>query len=337
MRGKLSVVLWIAFGVVGGMAILGGLFYEYYWGPTRPTGATTGAGTLDVQAPESPVTLVLAAEPGGAGDAGDDYHRAFTLYKQDRAEIDELKNRYLDMVRKRFVPTPADLKLLQPVADALAAGAAKKDMTYCFRLGPKRIQVPYIPPESGMFQDTCDVQKFLATYHVSQGEEHYPQAEKLLRERFTAGWHLMRERARLGIVRRGFGLQRDSCALLRQLYQRWGKADRDREVRRYVDELDVAAKVYRDLEYVVLWHNPPHPGDVFNLAENHADPAVRRHATVVLGVVKLTCTRYGDKRYVAKLIDEKLRSPDAIESEAARCAKAFDQAALNKLKRLESP
>ena len=216
--------------------------------------------------------------------------------------------------------------------------AAQEKMTYCFRLGPKEIHPPFDPVEASWFQDISSVPFFLSNHYIAEGRQSYPKAEKVLQDMFTMGWHMMNERARLLVVRRGFGIQKLACRSLEGLYYLWGKSDRAAEVKQYRIDLDFVSGVYLDLERQVLWRirgdlglQGPHPGDVFNLAENHQDPAVRHHATIVLGMVKLTCTSSGDKRYVAKLIEKKLKSSDPIEAEAARCAKVFDQKTIDRL------
>jgi hypothetical protein len=75
----------------------------------------------------------------------------------------------------------------------------------------------------------------------------------------------------------------------------------------------------------------PHPGDIFNLVENHQDRAVRVEAILGLGVVKLTVAGRGDRRRTAKLIGEKLLSEDEIERAAAGCAESLDAAGLKQL------
>ncbi len=333
---------WIIAGifVVGVVAIAVLVVYQQFYRPTPPTSATTARGRLSVQKPSEPITLVVPAEPSGEGDAGDDYLRAVQAYRAN-PRIREICRRAGALMRNQYRPTPAELALLQPVADAIRAGAQKRTMTYTWR-EHKEFRVPYIAPEASELQAVTDVPVFLHHYHIAAGEASYPQAERCLFDEFILGWHMMNERARLGVVRRGFGLQKDACRRLMRLYAaKWNKPDRHAAVKRYLEDLTLVSGVYADLEDQVLWRirkelglSGPHPGDVFNLAENHADPAVRRHATVVLGVVKLTCRRSANKRYVRRLIASKLRSSDEIERAAARAAQAFGQEELNQLKRL---
>ncbi len=333
---------WIIAGIfVAGVVVIAVLVvYQQFYRPTPPTSATTARGRLSLQQPSEPITLVVPAEPSGEGDAGDDYLRAVQAYRAN-PRIREICGRAGALMRDQYRPTPAELALLRPVAEAIRAGAQKRKMTYTWR-EHKEFRVPYVAPEASELQEITDVPVFLHHYHVAAGEASYPQAERCLFDEFILGWHMMNERARLTVVRRGFGLQKHACQGLMQLYAaKWNKPDRHAAVKRYREDLVLVSGVYGDLEDRVLWRirteiglSGPHPGDVFNLAENHADPAVRRHATVVLGVVKLTCRQRADKRYVRRLIARKLRSSDEIEREAARTAEAFDQEELNRLKQL---
>ena len=151
---------------------------------------------------------------------------------------------------------------------------------------------------------------------------------------------LIQERARLEIVRAGVGLQKVACAGLMELYRRWEKPERTEQVREYLRGLRLMSSVYTSLDKRI-WdlHGAPdgtrglHPGDIFNLVANHQDRAVRVEATLALGVVKLTCTRRGDRKMAQRLIRRMLDSEDPIERAAARSAQALDAAGLERLAR----
>ena len=331
MGNRLGWIIGLIFGL-GVLGIGSLLVWSHYRTPTKPTRATTAVGRLSQQAPSVPVTAVLPAAPTGSGDAGDDYQKAFQAYVDNRAEIQRVTSRLGDLVAERFIPTPADLKILQPVTDALAAAAAQEKMTYSFRLTPKKIDISFDALEAGRFQDILDIPLFLFHHYRIEGKDSDPKAEKTLQVMFTIGWHMMNERARFLVVRRGFGIQKLACEGLERLYGLWGKPERAKAVKEYHQALQSVSGVYRGLNNKVFRRiagdigiRGPHPGDVINLAENHADPAVRCQATAMLGVVKMTCVTKGDKYTVAKLIEEKLHSDNPIIAEAARVAKAFDR------------
>jgi hypothetical protein len=77
----------------------------------------------------------------------------------------------------------------------------------------------------------------------------------------------------------------------------------------------------------------PHPGDVFNLAANHADRAIRVEAIVVLGIIRHGQIGRGDQRTVRKLIDKYLESSDELEAAAAKAAHEMTQEDLRMMDR----
>jgi len=331
MHNKLA---WIIAMLVGSALAIFILWLTLFPQPTAATSATAARGRLQFKEPAAPVTLVLPTAPSGPGDAGDDYKQAIDAYAANRQAIKAILKRHRDMIRGNYRPSHQDLLTLEPVRQAAGRGAAKAKMTYYFRHTPRRVEPPFIPEMSSQFRDIWEVLVFLSDYNIVSGEAGYGEAERCLLDAFTMGWHVVAERSRLDIVRTGFRMQKGACDELIHLYGvRLKKSDRLAAVQRYRDELALASITYRELEREVLRHLPPHSGDVFNLAQNHADKAVRRMATLWLGVVRLTCTKRGDKRYVRKLIADKLNSDDEIERACADAARKFDQKAFNLMKR----
>jgi len=336
MGNKLA---WIIGGVVGGLLAVFILWLVLFPPPTPPTRATTGEGRLELKRPTEAVTLVLPAAPTGAGDAGADYNEALEKYRENRRAVNDILRRIREMNRGTYRPSQEDLRTLRAVYGPISNGAGKAKMTFYFLHTPKVIKPPYITEVKKQFLELQFVPIFLAAYHITLGAEHYPKAEKCLFDAFTMGWHLAEERSRMDVVRRGFGLQKAACVDLKHLYgaEVWNKPQRRAAVERYRRNVEIASGVYLDLDKEVFRNmrgrRGPHPGDVFNLAENHADVAVRRMGTLWLGIVKLTCSERGDKKYVRKLIARKLRSKDEIERECARAASELDQAGFNIVKR----
>lgn len=309
--------------------------------PTPPTRATTAAGMLTCQQPRKPISLVIGTTPEGKGDAGDDYWNALQLYDANAPALKEIARHYTQIARGEYRLRASEVDLLRQVAEPIAAGAGRGRMSYYFRLTPKKMGMPYYPAEAGKFQNLAGVPQLLAAHYAASGQESYPQAEKCLFDMLVLGWHLMGERARMDLVGTGVGLQQAACELLAGLYGKWNRPERLEAVRQYKDGLWDLGSIYSDLREVI-WQSThqqgaapgPHPGDIFNLAENHADRAVRAEATLALGVVKLTVTTRGDRRYVKKLIAAKLGSEDAIERVAAECADALDAPGLQRLANL---
>jgi len=337
MGGKFG---WVVAMVMGTFVAILVVKLVLYPSPTPPSAETAGAEMLALQKPEKPLTLVLPAEPAGGGDAGDDYWRAIQLYDDHAEALKQILKRVGRAGAEGFPLSAEEVGVLEPIARAVAEGAARKKMTYYFRLTPKKIEIPYFAAAAQDFTGLGQVLELLGRHHLSRGREGFAQAEKMFFDLFAMAHHLIQERARLEIVRAGVGLEKVACTGLMELYRRWDKPRRLEQVRRYYRGLRLMSSVYTSLDKRI-WdlHGAPdgtrglHPGDIFNLAANHQDRAVRVEATLALGVVKLTCTRRGDRKMAERLIRRKLESEDPIERAAARSAQALDAAGLKRLAR----
>lgn len=332
MGGKLP---WVIAALVGGLLAIFIVWVVFFPQPTLPTLATAAAGKLELKTPAAAITLVLPAAASGGGDAGDDYKQAIDKYDADRQAIRAVLRRDRGMILRGHRLSEQELLTLRPVRQAIARAATKAKMTFYFRHTPKVVEPPFMPKMRQQFQELWNVLEFLALYNIALGQDNYEQAQQCLLDGFTMGWHLVQERSRLDMVGKGLAMMKDACDGLVYLYGpgALNQPQRRTEVERYRDELDLASIAYWELEMEVIRHLPPHPGDIFNLAENHADPAVRRMATLWLGVVRLTCTQRGDNRHVRKLIAQKLNSEDEIERACALAASKLDQVGLNLMKR----
>ena len=317
---------WVLAGMFGAFALIMIVKYAFYPSPTSPS-LTGRSEMLSFQRPEEPLALVIGAEPAAAGDAGGDYRLAMDVYSENTQAIDEMIERARDgdLARGEYRYTPEQLALLGKAADHVADAAAKRKMSFYFRLTPKEIKRPYFAIEADRFQELYDTLYALAIHHVFVGgEQEYPRAEKCLFHALVMGRHMVDERARLDIVNQGLVIQESACDTLISLYRLWKKPDRVDAVKAYKGGLLEITSQYTALQGVIwgiesLWRCP-HPGDVFNLAANHEDRAIRVEAIVVLGIIRHGQIGRGDQRIVRKLIDQKLRSSDELEAAAAEAA-----------------
>ncbi len=332
MGNRLGWILAIIFGVV----VIGVLVKSLAFPPpTPPTRATLAPEMLTLQKPLEPLTAILPAEPAGAGNAADDYRLAWKLYDQNKEAMQKIFEHENDVYLDKYHLTDEEVALLNLIARPIAAGAAKKEMTY---YSPEKMDIPYWSAEAEQFQSLAEVPRMLFVHYVGKGPEGYPAAEKCMFDILAMSHHLIVERARIDIVRTGIGLQKNACELLEILYDKWKKPERLKAVRNYRTGLRDISGIYTDL-YGVIWSLKrrqsgtfgPHPGDIFNLVANHADRAIRVDAILGLGMVKLTCGSRGDHKRVRELIDEKLNSDDPIEKAAAKCADALDAKGLDRL------
>jgi len=328
---------WILAAIFGGGVITIIAVVVFFPFPTEPTSRTTDTGMLSLQQPAEPISLVLGSDSGllqGEGNAGENYRLALEKYKQNPTALTEVFKHYTQLAPGKYRLAADELRLLKEIADDVAAGAAYKQMKYYFELTPKKIELPYRPSEPSEFQDLMTVVEMLAGDYIAGGEASYPEAERRLFHLFALGYHLMAERARLAIVRRGLGLQVHACDLLIGLYRKWKKPDRAREVHRYREGLRDIRYTYGRLDSLLQpVEATEYPGDIFNLVAHHGDRAVRVEAILALGMVKLTATKRGDHRYVRKWIGSKLSSDDALERAAAECAEALDRDGLDRIAR----
>ncbi len=327
---------WILAGIFGAFVIIVLVVVLFFPSPTDPTQATTGPGMLKLQRPSEPLTTLLPSAPDGEGNAADDYRQAMKSYDKNTEAIRAMLKHYYALMKDEYRLTDDDVALLNSVAKPIAAGAAKKDMSFYFS---ERMEVTYDRPvEAERFQSIVDAPHILFAHYIGKGEAGFAAAEKCIFDVLVLGQHLIDERARLDIVRTGIGLQKNACESLGHLYAKWNKPERIKAVREYRAGLGDMSSIYTDLDNVIRTFaraesdaNGPRPGDIFNLVANHADRAVRVEAILSLGMVKLTCAGRGDHKRVRDLINEKLDSDDPIEKSAAKCADALDEKGLNRM------
>jgi len=330
---------WVLAGMFGAFALIMIVKFAFFPSPTSPS-LTGRTGMLSFQRPEEPLALVIGSEPAAAGDAGGDYRLAMDVYRENTQAIDEMIEHAHDgdLAGGEYRYTPEQLALLGKVAAHVVDATAKKKMSFYFRLTPKEIKRPYFAVEADRFQELYDVLDVLAMHHVLVvGEQEYPEAERCLFHALVMGRHMVDERARLDIVKGGLVIQESACDTLVGLYRRWKKPDRVDAVKEYKGGLLEITSQYTALQ-AVIWgiESPwrcPHPGDVFNLAANHEDRAIRVEAIVVLGIIRHGQIGRGDQRMVRKLIDQKLRSSDELEAAAAKAADEMTQEDLRMMDR----
>ncbi len=315
---------WVLAGLFGAFGLIMIVKFAFYPSPTSPS-LTGRSGMLSFQRPEEPLALVIGSEPAATGDAGGDYRLAMDVYRENTQAIDEIIASDGDLARGEHRYTPEQLALLGKVTAHVADAAGKKEMSFYFRLTPKEIKRPYFAVEADRFQELYDILDVLVRHHVVVGgEKEYPEAEKCLFHALVMGRHMVDERARFDIVKQGLSIQESASNMLIALYRRWKKPDRVDAVKEYKGGLLEITSQYTALQPVIwgiesAWRCP-HPGDVFNLAANHEDRAIRVEAIVVLGIIKHGQIKRGDQRIVRKLIDQKLRSGDELEAAAAEAA-----------------
>ena len=307
---------WILAGVFGAFVVAVIVKFVAFPAPTGPV-ATAPLAMLALRQPEEPLSLVIGSEPSGAGNAGNDYKLAMDAYQDNKWDIKKILERAQGIARKEYRYTPEELGVLKNVADHVAAGAGKEKMSLC---SADEIRMPYYPFKADQYEQLMDILDILALhYRMAEDEKGYAQAEKCYFDMLVMGRHMVDERGRFLIVYRGVGVQEIACDGLVGLYGRWQKPDKLKNAKVYRNGLLALGNQYSDLQKV-LRRGSPHPGDIFNLVANHADPAVRVEAIIRLGQVRHSLLGRGDQRRLRQLIEAKLASDDEMEQAAARAA-----------------
>ena len=312
---------WILAGVFGAFVVAVIVKFVVLPAPTGPA-ATAPPAMLALRQPEEPLSLVIGSEPSGAGNAGNDYKLAMDAYQANKRDIEKIMRRGRGIARKEYRYTPEELAVLKNVADHVAAGAGKEKMSLC---SADEIRMPYYPFKADQYQQLMDVLDVLTLhYRMAEDEKGYAQAEKCYFDMLVMGRHMVDERGRFLIVHRGIGIQEIACDGLVRLYGRWQKPDKLKNAKAYRNGLLALGNQYSDLRNVLRTLDPKwgsqHPGDIFNLVANHADPAVRVEAIIRLGQVTHSLLGRGDRRRLRQLIEAKLASDDEMEQAAARAA-----------------
>ena len=328
---------WILAGIFGAFIIIVLVMVLFFPSPTDPTRATTSPGMLTLQKPAEPLTTLLPSAPDGEGNAADNYRQALKSYDKNSEAIEAMFKHYSALMKDEYRLTDDDVALLNSVAKHIAAGVAKKEMSFYLS---EQMEVSYDrTAEAERFQSVVDAPRMLFAHYIGKGESSFADAEKCMFDVLVLSQHLIDERARVDIVRTGIGLQKIACNSLVLLYDKWNKPERAKSARDYLAGLGDMSSIYSELSAVARKFKlaedgavvTPNPGDIFNLVANHADRAVRVEAILGLGLVKLTCTGRGDHKRVRDLINEKLNSDDPIEQAAAKYADAMDEKDLNRL------
>ncbi len=350
-----SKIGWIVAGVivlvVGGVII--GVICNNMYSTTDPTEDTTAAGALDYQDVAVPITTVVPAEPGGSGNAADDYQKAIEIVKplyekavEDNSEhpqtiLDktaaDIGTWYPPQVGKPVnrAVNPEGLELMEKIAAFVAQGATKKEMKYPFNL--EKMEVTFLLPEAKYFQVVSQALSDYAHYQVMVLKKN-EEAQKIIFNRFIMGWHMSHDRVYPYFVVVGLEVQAHACHWLGDsdgLYPNWpGHEGQAEKAQTYVNAIqDVETFFSNKNKYMfsrfTRENELPNPGDLFNVVQNDKDPCWRVQGLFSLGILKYSSALInsdhlsGDSKRRQSLIDEKLKNGTDEEKAAARAAEKF--------------
>ncbi len=318
MASKAPWIVAIVFGVFIVVMIVRMVLFP---SPTDPE-YTAGKGMMSLQKHGQPLSLVLGADPSGAGNAADYYNQAIAAYQADRDALEEINSRLPDVTRKEYRYSNEELAQLRKVADLVSSGAARAEMS---NYSADEIQDARKSEKAERYQELAHVLDSLALhYRVEGAPADVAKAAKCYLDMLVMGRHMVEERARFGIVDRGLGLQAQACTQLAAVYGKHAPNKKD-AVEEYNLGLGALIDQYGTLRNEVFYvlrgeWGCPHPGDVINLAGGHPDRAIRVEAIIRLGIVKFGGIERGDVDHVQKLIKKGLASADEFDRAAAKVA-----------------
>ncbi|MCK4602661.1 MAG: hypothetical protein KAU28_09355 [Phycisphaerae bacterium] len=325
MGNKLGWILAGALAIAGGLLFL---FVVVIPRPSRPTAATQKKGFMELKDVGVGPGEVVSLQPSAPGNAGDDYFKALTLYKENKKLLEEVLENFDKVQEGRYPFHFQLLQVLMNIDEHVAAGAAREEMAYTFVHTPKHFVIGYRYGPAGDLRNVSDCLSVLAAHYISHKD--FARAAKVFEHQFILGWHMMRERSRAAMVECGIAAQENALSYLQWIYSQPGQERKERlgAIGRYGSELRNVRKAY-EKKFSIVWNRKQPPGDVFNIAENDKDRAWRVDAILRLGWMRFSVTRRNDIKYINKLINEYCSSSDPLEAAAAKAARDMTREDLN--------
>lgn len=297
---------------------------------TPPTEATTRPGALELHVVEIPIGPVVGYTPSEGGNAGDDYARAVA---EVRGNEDALRR-----VLRDGDFSPEARAIAEAVYEHVRAGAAKGEMRYTVEHTGGELEVDPSPDFCEPLNHVASLLDLLARDLLKMDMPE--EAAKVWRAELVMGWHLSKERALAGVVRAGYGIQREALRstsrgrVVGGLLKVARLAEDDEQVGRveaYLARLDEVSAFHRD-KRTVVWNRDffKHAGDVFNVINHDEDRAWRNEAILALGALKFTQANHeNDMAYITALIEVHKQDDDPVAAAAARAAERFTKAQFN--------
>jgi len=289
-------------------------------------------GFLDLQVPTVPISEILGYEPSEPGNAADDYEKAVractlnwtTIEASGDAKIQDSAANAADLWSD-----PA-MKACKEIAEHVAAGARKKSMQYSFLYTPKQLKVRYHLRHAEQLYKVSVAVHLL--YQIRLARKEYPEADKLLKDLFALGNHMLTEHALAQVEVEGAYLLTVVMERFQQLYGQWDEAHKLLlpRIKEYQVSLGKVSENFRRKRQM-LWDDIPGTdpdthqptllaGDVFNEAENDQDRAWRVQAILALGPLKFRASSWADRKKTRELLDRFLMSKDEVICAAAKAA-----------------
>ncbi len=263
--------------------------------------------------------------PGGSGDAAGEYAQAAGIWLANQQEITEVRRRIIrgDQTDAGALP-PNVLDVLQQIYQIVERGGHKGQASVA-RQHVRDVSLDPVFRPARTYKGVYEALQLLCEHYFSKG--NYDQAEQVMRAILRFGWHLMKERGHVSIVMVGVEIQKQALGPAWRLYSPDFSSPKVNaaaieEAKAFNKALGDISGLYA-LKLEIVHSQTPHPGDIFNLAENDEDHAWRVQATLALGLVKFSAGRRGDRKYANKLIERFVNSDDPLIAAAAKAAQGF--------------
>jgi len=298
-----------------------------------PTPEATERGFTDLQEVGISLATVLGSEPGGPGNAADDYSEAAQLRKSDPELIAEAMRIKSELAAGTGVLPIRALPLIRKIHSHVAAGAAKREMKYTFVHTPEEFVVGFFYEPAEDLYGVYEALEVLFIYHY--GRRDYEQAAAVLKDCLVLGRHMTDERVRAHMVRLGLVIQRKALGGLLQVYNQWDREKYTPQMRAAYDYNSAVNRVldFYDSKQKVVWKvRDIHPGDLFHVVENDKDLAWRVQALLALGVAQYTnAGDRADVQYARKLFEKYVQGDNRFLAAAAKAAMNFKEEELHEV------
>jgi len=315
--------------------------FTLYPSPSEPTSVTTNPGALKIVEMSRPLSFVLGSEPGGAGNAGEDYNKALQSYRANRDTWGAFEIRYTKAKGGvEEVVGPRELELLREMAEHCHRGAQKAKMDFCGPYGaaPLVTVMTIDQADSVALTKIMGYMQAYATYLFLKARdmEEAREAETVAKDLLIMGWHAAKERAYPACTIIGFTFQQQICLGvpdadmnyrnrigLIHMYTKYpglsSSIDMADRVMKYAQSARMAAADAGRLGGILT--NNPNPGDFFKVIDEAEDPAWRVQALLGLGIIRHRNEGHrGDKRYTEELLAKYAVEGTEMEKRAAKAA-----------------
>jgi hypothetical protein len=320
---------WIIAGIGLTVVIVVILMLVVFPSPDKPTRDTRQAGTLDLQAPATPISK-LGVNPLGGGNAGDDYAKAVEHYQRNDEDFKRIWQKLADSHKTTL--NENELAMCNTLLLRMKPAMGKKEMRYTLVYTPSQLKISAFADGSDDLFRLWEVLECLRTHYERTNQTD--KAIKLTQHELVLGWHMMNERARANMVQTGLTIQKHAAQILAENYRQKKDNAKAQAAQNYRDEIaGIDGEYTRKFRFV--WtlkrrsdgKQGPNPGDIFNIIENDQDRAWRVEGLLMVGWLKFSeKSNRGNMRAIKNFWQQYSASDDPLLRAAAEISKTATKA-----------